>query len=68
MKEDNWKEKLYYDVAIQTVDKLIVYGNVERSKNEAFKIALNYTSEIFDAIDEAYLNHLKKDNLEKKTP
>lgn len=61
MEKDNWKEKLFYKTAIDTMDKLVTYGNLERSKEEALKIAIQYTTDVFEAVEDAYLDKAKKD-------
>lgn len=54
------KEHLFYTTFIDTVDKLVVYGNLERSKEEAMDIAKKYTTEVFNAMDDAYLDYLSE--------
>jgi len=60
MENVNNKEMLFYKTFIDTVEKLVVYGNMERSKDEAIAIAKKYTNEVFNAMDDAYLDYLEE--------
>tara|TARA_R110002020_G_scaffold175997_2_gene368024 strand:- start:3797 stop:3994 length:198 start_codon:yes stop_codon:yes gene_type:complete len=57
----NEKEILFYKTAIDTMSKLVIYSNLERSKEEALKIAVQYTTDIFEAVEQAYLEKLRRD-------
>ncbi|QDP47297.1 MAG: hypothetical protein Unbinned4388contig1000_16 [Prokaryotic dsDNA virus sp.] len=55
------KEMLFYKTVIDTVDRLVVYSNLERSKDEALSIAVKYVTEVFNACEEGLLDKAKKD-------
>ena len=57
----NEREILFYKTMIDTVDRLVVYGNLERSKEEALSIAGKYTKDVFEAADKSYTEYLKAD-------